>query len=204
MIKTIIFDFGGVFINLNKEAIQVELTKMGFNNFSDKMIKTNKLYEKGMIRTKEFISFYKNQFPGATNEWLINAWNSIILDFPEHRLQFIESLFNENKFFLILLSNTNELHIQKAVEQMGEKRYLRFKNSFHSFFLSHEIKLRKPEKEIFRLVLKTHTLEPDECLFIDDTKSHTDCANKLGIHTWNIHSQSEDIVTLFEVKPDLF
>ena len=204
MIKTIIFDFGGVFVNLNKEATQIELATLGVHNFSDEMVQNNMLYEKGLISSEEFIFFYKDQFPGTTYNWLRNAWNSVMLDFPEHRLEFIESLFNENKFMLILLSNTNVIHFQKVIEQMGEEKYLRFKNSFHSFYLSHEIKMRKPEKEIFRFVLKTHTLEPDECLFIDDTRTHTDIANKLGIHIWNIHSENEDIVTLFDTKSDLF
>ena len=204
MIKTIIFDLGDVFINLNKESAQFELSKLGIHSFSHDMLEKNMLYEKGQVSTKEFLEFYLETFPCTTHEWLIKTWNSIMLDFPEHRLNFIERLYKENNYLLILLSNTNELHIQKVIEEMGAKRYLRFKSCFHSFYLSHEIGMRKPEEKIFRFVLKSHTLEPDECLFIDDTKTHTEIADTFGIHTWNIDSENEDVVSLFKSKHHLF
>jgi len=204
MIKTIIFDFGGVFINLNKEATSIELERLGLISLSDNMIEQNDLYEKGVIGTKEFISFYKDQFPGATKKRLVNAWNSIILNLPEYRLKFIEDLYKKNDFQLILLSNTNELHIQKMIENMSLSRYNRFKNSFHFFYLSHEIKMRKPDEKIFRHIIKTHEINPSECLFIDDTSAHANSASNVGLHTWNIDDENEDIVSLFEVKKSLF
>ena len=204
MISTIIFDFGDVFIDLNKEAPSIELERLGSMELSDRMVEKNELYEKGMISTKEFISFYKNQFPDATNKNLVNAWNSIILDFPEHRLKFIEELYREDRFELILLSNTNELNMQRVIENMGLSRFIRFKNSFHFFYLSYEIKMRKPDEEIFRYVLNTRNLFPEECLFIDDTAVNTNSAKKVGMHTWNIDADNEDIISLFDVKKTLF
>jgi putative hydrolase of the HAD superfamily len=205
MIKTIIFDFGGVFIDLDKEAISNLLERLGDSSIlSERMIDHNERYEKGLIGTKEFISFYKEQFPGVTDQKLIIAWNSIILELPEHRLKFIEELHAKGQFQLILLSNTNELNIQKATENMGFNRYNRFKDSFHFFYLSHEIKMRKPDIEIFKHVLDTHKLIPNECLFIDDTTTHTNSASSLGIHTWNIDSDNEDVTSLFKTKRSLF
>jgi putative hydrolase of the HAD superfamily len=204
MIKTIIFDFGGVLIDLNKEATFIELERLGLSALTEQMIKHNESYEKGMIDTDEFISFYKDQFSMATDQLLIDAWNSIILDIPEHRLKFIEDLRAERRFQLILLSNTNELHMQKVIENIGLTRYKKFKNSFHYFYLSHEIKMRKPDPEIYRYILESHDILPSECLFIDDTHSHTESASSLGIHTWNLDADKEDITSLFEVKKSLF
>jgi len=204
MIKTIIFDFGGVFIDLNKEATFIELERLGLSALTKQMVDHNERYEKGMIETNEFISFYKDHFSMATDQLLIDAWNSIILDIPEHRLKFIEDLKAKGRFQLILLSNTNELHMQKVIENIGLTRYKKFKNSFHSFYLSHEIKMRKPDPEIFRYILESHDIKPNECLFIDDTPSHTKSASSLGIHTWNLDADKEDITSLFEVKKSLF
>jgi putative hydrolase of the HAD superfamily len=204
MVKTIIFDFGGVFIDLNKDATSIELGRLGSKEFSDAMITHNELYEKGMIGTSEFIAFYQDQFPSTKEQSLINAWNSVIIGMPEHRLRFIEKLRNLNRFQLILLSNTNPLHMEMMVERLGADRYNRFRNSFHYFYLSYELQMRKPEPQIFEHILDTHNLIPGECLFIDDTAIHTESASDLGIHTWNIDVEHEDISSLFEEKGYLF
>ena len=69
-------------------------------------------YEKGLISTDVFITSFTKKFPMISNKEFTTAWNSIILDFPEHRLTFIEHLASLKKYKLILLSNTNELHIE--------------------------------------------------------------------------------------------
>ena len=204
MIKTLIFDFGDVFINLNKESTYLELKKMGISYFSEEMLQINKQFEIGEINIKTFENFYTELFPKLNAKQLRNAWNSIILDFPEYRLDFIETLSKTFEFNLILLSNTNELHIEKVIESMTLERYMRFKNCFDSFYLSHEINLRKPDSEIFDFVLSTHNLNPNDCFFIDDTKEHTETAKRLGIHTWNIIPEVEDIVNMFTLKQEVF
>jgi len=204
MIKTIIFDFGDVFINLDKQATYRELKKLGITSFSEEMMEINKLYETGNISSAEFVSFYHKVFPNSERKQLEAAWNAIILDFPEHRLKFIEDLAKVDQYQLILLSNTNELHIEKVIENMGIERYNRFKNSFHYFYLSHEIHFRKPEEEIYQFVLETHSLKAEECIFIDDTFENTEAAKKLGIHVWNNNPIDDNIVHLFQKKKDIF
>ena len=204
MIKTLIFDFGDVFINLGKEAPYIEMKKLGIHSFSDEMIEINKLYETGTISTSVFLDYYHKTCSNTTKNQLSEAWNSIILDFPEYRLKYIEALATSKKYQLILLSNTNDLHIEKVIENMATKRFLRFKNCFDAFYLSQEIHLRKPNFDIYNFVLDTHQINPKESLFIDDTKENTESAKKLGIHTWNIIPKKEDIVDLFIFKKDLF
>lgn len=204
MIKNIVFDFGDVFINLDKDATYQSLNQMGIHQLSDEMIQINEQYEIGKINSKQFISFYKNLIPKESNEKLIEAWNAIILDFPEYRLEFIEKLATSKKYQLILLSNTNVYHIEKVIENMTLNRYQRFKSCFDSFYLSQEIKLRKPTKEIYQFVLDQHQIQAKECLFIDDTLENTNTAKKLGFHTWNINSKTEDVVNLFTIKNELF
>jgi len=204
MIKTLIFDFGDVFINLNKEATYTELNKLGIHSFSEEMLQIIKQYEIGVITSHEFCDFYKNIFPNISVDQIVKSWNAIILDFPEYRLNFIEELSKSKKYKLILLSNTNELHIEKVIENMSIERYKRFKNCFDSFYLSHEINLRKPNAEIFEYVLKTHDLIADECFFVDDTNEHTDIAKSLGIHIWNLNPETEDIINIFSLNKELF
>ncbi|MEZ4796439.1 MAG: HAD family phosphatase [Flavobacteriaceae bacterium] len=204
-IKTIIFDFGDVFINLDKPSIEKELFKLGIPEaVSLDMYHIAAEYEKGLISTEQFVSLFNKKFPNIASQNFIKAWNSIILDFPEHRLKFIEQLAKENKYQLILLSNTNDLHIEQVIENMSLLRFERFKKCFNKFYLSQEIHLSKPSSAIYEFVLKENNLKAEECLFIDDTKENTDAASKLGIHTWNIQPVIEDVSTLFNTKKELF
>lgn len=203
MIKNIIFDFGDVFINLDKDgAMKQALNLFGIDPFSPQMIETNNLYEQGLISTSEFIQFYKNTFPSITEDKIIETWNYILKDFPLHKLNFIKSLAGEKKYRLILLSNTNELHINWVKEHVPF--YDNFKSCFDKFYLSHEIHLRKPNYDVFKFVIQQNNFNVFETLFIDDTIEHTNSAKELGLHTWNINPKTEDIVNLFEIKEDLF
>ena len=203
MIKTLIFDFGDVFINLDKSgAMQNALDLFGLKNFDADMIAINIKYEIGQISTSEFIHFYKSKFPKLNEEDIINAWNSIIKDFPEYRLDFIKKIADQKKYKLILLSNTNDMHIDFIKKQVSF--YENFRACFDTFYLSQEINLRKPNTDIFDFVLKENNLNPKECLFIDDTKENTTAAETLGINVWNIDETLEDVINLFEIKNDLF
>jgi putative hydrolase of the HAD superfamily len=204
MIKTILFDFGDVFINLDKNATYLSLKKFGLSEFSPEMETINEAYEIGKITTTQFLDYYQQQLPKTTKKQLIDAWNSIILNFPSYRLEFLQNIKNKGDFTLILVSNTNELHINKVIEVMGEKQYQTFKNCFDGFYLSHEIGFRKPNPNIFNYILKKHNLDPQQCLFIDDTKEHTETAKKLACNTWHLNPEKEDVVTLFETLKNIF
>ncbi|PSG88458.1 HAD family hydrolase [Aurantibacter aestuarii] len=203
MIKTIIFDFGDVFINLDKVgANQHALQLFGLDEFPEELIAINTLYEQGLIETEEFIDFYEDNFEGVTRQQIIDAWNIMIQDFPKYRLDFIKQLKAEGKYKLILLSNTNELHINFIKEHVSF--YEEFKSCFDNFYLSHEINLRKPEATIFEFVLAENNLNPEECVFIDDTLENTTAAADLGFFTWNNDPKTQDVINLFELKTHLF
>jgi len=195
MIKNIIFDFGDIFINLHKEATFIELAKLGVDEISDEMMAIAYQYEKGEISTNDFVNYFHDTFK-ISKEDLILAWNSILLDFPIHRLQFLKQLSASKKYRLFLLSNTNEMHIKWVQNDWREKRYNEFKNCFEQFYLSHEINMRKPNLAIFEFVMQENNLKALETFFIDDLKENTDAAKELGIQTWNLIPGKEDIVDL--------
>jgi len=196
MIKNLLLDFGDIFINLDKTATALAMQKFGFKEITPELDNLFKIYEKGLISTENFLNTIQKLFPKASKEDLTAAWNAILLDFPDYRLEFIEKLKQSGKYRLFLLSNTNEMHIDFIIEQMGTKKYKRFQNSFEVFYLSYEIKMRKPDTEIFEFVLKENNLNPEQTLFIDDTKENTDTASKFGIKTWNLKVGEEDITAL--------
>ena len=202
MIKTLIFDFGDVFINLDKQATLRELQKLKISEFTEELLEKNKAYEMGLISSEAFLTAYIDQFSHLNSDLIRNSWNAILMDFPIYRFQFIKKLSEEKDYKLILLSNTNEMHINWIKQNVFF--FEDFKNCFDSFYLSHEIKLRKPNADIFQYVLEKENLIAEECLFIDDTLENTEAAAKLGLKTWHLEPTREDVIDLFTAKKELF
>ena len=196
MIKNIIFDFGDIFINLDKEIIFREMQKYGNPSLTPELIMLSNAFEIGLISAEAFIAGLQSFFPKASTQEIKDIWNGMLLDFPEYRLEFIDKLAKEKEYRLFLLSNTNALHIPEVVKIMGDSKFQRFKNSFEQFYLSHEIRLRKPNLDIYEFVLQENNLEPSQTFFIDDTIENTIAADKLGIKTWNLIVGKEDIIQL--------
>ena len=201
MIKTIIFDFGDVFINLDKPATFRELEKHNIEGYTERIRNKNIELEKGQISSEEFIRGYEKEYD-LTKSQVIESWNAILVDFPRYRYNFIKKLSEEKDYQLILLSNTNEIHIDWIKENVPF--FDDFRKCFDAFYLSHEINYRKPDEDIYKFVLKKHQLKPEECLFIDDTKENTDTAASLGLHIWNLEPTREDVIDLFTTKGGLF
>ncbi|MFD0962796.1 HAD-IA family hydrolase [Pseudofulvibacter geojedonensis] len=203
MIKNLLFDFGDVFINLDKQgAMQNALELFGIKEFSKDMIRINEQYEIGAISSEKFLEFYESKFPKLSRKEIINAWNYILKDFPIHRLAFIQQA--SKKYRCFLLSNTNEIHIDWIKNDWGIELYNDFKSCFEQFYLSHEIGFRKPNKDIYEFVLHENKLNASETLFIDDTKENTDAAKKIGFNIWNNDPYKQDVVNLFSIKKELF
>jgi len=203
MIKNIIFDFGDIFINLDKDgAMKSTLKLFDIKELTPQMIQINIAYEKGLITTEAFLNFYTSEYPNISKTEIIKVWNCLLLDFPLHRLNFIKKISQEYRCFL--LSNTNEMHIDWIKNSWGMELYNEFKNCFEQFYLSHEINMRKPNVNIYEFVLNENNLIASETLFIDDTKENTDTTTILGIHSWNLIPGKEDIINLLNIKTSLF
>lgn len=203
MIKNLIFDFGDVFINLNKKRFKNNIDELS-KYFPDleEISSFNKNYERGLVNTEEFINRYTSEINGLTKEDFIAKWNSVLADFPYKRVEFLKELKNTQEFNIILLSNTNELHIDFISKNIPF--YQEFKSLFDLFYLSHEINLIKPDIEIYKFVLKQNNIKPEETLFVDDLIENTKAASELGIKTWNIKPGVEDVTNLFDIKKELF
>ena len=203
MIKTVIFDFGNVFINLDLEgAYKNAMETFQIESLSEEMVGFNSFYEQGLISTEEFLDFYTANFQNISREKLIDVWNFMLKDFPNYRLDFLKEMKQSSKYNLILLSNTNALHINYIKAHVPF--YEEFKNCFDAFYLSHEINLVKPNQDIFEFVLKENKIKAEESLFIDDNLDNITSANSLNIHTWHINNNKEDVIDLFEINKHLF
>lgn len=194
MISTIIFDFGDIFIDLDKEKCFDEFRKLGLTELHEDLKIQNSLFEIGKITELEFIQGYQKYIPQASIEQIRRAWNSLIGDFPLHRLEFLQLL--SKKYQLFLLSNTDSIHISHFEHKVGVSFYSDFYQCFEKIYYSHELKMRKPDPEIFNFILNKHDLSPKRTLFVDDRKENTDMAKSLGMQIWNLQVGKEDVIEL--------
>lgn len=198
MINTIIFDFGDIFINLEKEAQIEAFKKLGLPGPNEELVEMNDLFEQGKISELEFLESFHKFIPNASIEEIRTAWNAIIGDFPLYRLEFLQML--SEKYRLFLLTNTDEIHISRFEHMAGMSFYTDFYRCFEKVFYSYEMGMRKPDTAIFTSIINKYDLSPKRTLFIDDKKINTDAAESLGFHVWNLQVGKEDVVDLFNQK----
>ena len=195
MINAIIFDFGDVFINLDKEASVKAFKELGMVAPSQELIDANDLFEKGKISEEEFLAAFKTAIPNAAIKEIKAAWNTIIGEFPLYRLEFLQML--SQKYRLFLLTNTDRIHIKNFEKKVGISFFSDFYQCFEKVYYSFEMGMRKPEPEIFTRILNNHGLSAKRTLFIDDKKQNVDAAEALGIQVWHLQVGEEDVIDLF-------
>lgn len=198
MINTIIFDFGDIFINLDKQATMDALQKLGISEWNEDLDHLNQQFEIGKISREDFLLGIQKHAPNATIDEILEGWNAILLDFPLYRLEFLQML--SKKYRLFLLSNTDAIHIETFEQKTGTSFYSDFYQCFEKVYFSFEMGLRKPNPEIFNYLANKHDLSPKRTLFIDDKKENTDAALALGFQVWNLQVGQEDVVDLFDKK----
>jgi len=183
--KAIIFDLGGVILNIDYRLSITAFNKLGVKNtdlFYSKKVQ-NPIFDKievGKISPKEFLEFLQKECKNASGKQVENAWNAMLLDLPQKRLDCIQKLKSKHKIFL--LSNTNEIHIKAFRKNIGQEKWIAFSSLFDKMYLSHEIGFRKPDKNAFQIILNENSLSPNEVFFIDDSPQHIEAAKKSGIH----------------------
>ena len=198
MIDTIIFDFGDIFINLDKEATPLALKKLGLKEWNSNLEALNLDFEKGKISETEFILGFQNYIPNSSIHQIREAWNAVLLDFPLYRLEFLQMLAQKHKLFL--LSNTDSIHIERFQHKAGISFYRDFYQCFEKVYFSYELGMRKPEAAIFEFIIKEHNLLPKNTLFIDDNLENIESAEKLGLQVWHLQKGEEDVIDLFANK----
>ena len=204
-IKNIIFDLGGVILNIDYKRPQEEFKKLGIKDVETLYSKQNQvelfdLLETGKISEKEFVQKIKESSDlEISDSEIITAWDSILLEFPLRRLQILQQL--QLHYNIYLLSNTNEIH-EKAFNEMLKIQcgYPSLALFFDRVYLSHRVGLRKPDPKIFELVINENNLKIEETLFMDDSLQHIESASKLGLKTIHIKDNMTMENDIFRAK----
>jgi glucose-1-phosphatase len=198
MIKNIIFDFGGVLLDLDYHRTwtsfkHLSVFDMHKEHLPDWFVQLNDAFETGNIQQESFIWHVQKNASGHIPHAgeIVRAWNSMLLGWQPHKLNFLKSLRKEYKTYL--LSNTNEIHIDWVQNDLKTNHdiYDFDSNYFEKTYYSHLIGLRKPDPAIFRYVLNTNGLIADETLFIDDSAEHIKAADDLGLKVHHFERNSD-------------
>ena len=200
-IKNIVFDLGGVLVDLDFKAAINGLQKAGFANVKEQLQAFDRegifqKFELGEMSADEFrTAIRENSTVSLTDEEVDGLWNAMLLEVPREKLELILHL--RGKYMVYLLSNTNSIHWDYVCKNAFNYRGFRVNDYFEETFLSYEMHLAKPDKAIFEKVLEEANLLPEETLFIDDSEANCKAASELGIHTHHYHI-GEDLKELFE------
>ncbi len=190
-IENIIFDLGGVILDIDIIGVIEKFKQIGIGPFENKfgIINGNSIfkeYEVGKISTFEFRNelrkFSKSEF---SDEQFDQIWNSIILNFPKENISIVEKLKTEYKTFL--MSNTNALHCDYFNNLLGKQsNYHNLDQLFEKVYYSHDLGMRKPEPCFYELILIENNLNPKSTLFVDDFQENIEAAAALGLQTIHI------------------
>ena len=201
-IKNIIFDLGGVVLDIDENIVYKELEKMGIRTselahskeFMDIMSKFDTgIYTAPTFRKKTKTILGQEKM---TDQKFDSIWNSMLLDIPRERIAALEQIRKHYKIFL--MSNSNEIHYDLYVRDLQLRfGYNEFDELYNKSYFSFAEHLEKPNPRFFELILDHEHLLPEETLFIDDTAENIKIAKSLGINTYHI-SREELVRNLFE------
>ena len=187
-IKNLLIDLGGVLINLDRQRCIENFQKLGLRNVEELLDISNQdgilmQQEKGLITPAEFRNGVREMIGKVVSDKQIDAaWNSFLVDIPTHKLDLLLKL--REKYVVYLLSNTNEIHWKWTCKNLFPYRTFKVEDYFEKTYLSFEMKMAKPEPEIFKAILDDAGIEPEETLFIDDSEINCKAAQNLGISTY--------------------
>jgi putative hydrolase of the HAD superfamily len=187
-IRNIIFDLGGVIVNIDPVV-----TFKAFSALSQKPLEEIteiyhntaffRHYESGKISDHDFRNGIRNVLKiNSSDDEIDAAWNALLMEIPAGKMEMLRR--TRKKFRTFLLSNTNNIHRVRfenvfAGFSPGEDIHTLFEKVYYSFRMD----MRKPEPGIFLSVLSENDLEPGETLLIDDNKENIESAGSLGMKT---------------------
>ena len=184
-IRNIIFDLGGVLLNIDPKKTIDAFGKLGMEQLvGDKGLSyDHEIFyqmEQGKITPEEFRNGVRQLLPKEVSDDEIDtAWTAMLLDFPAIRVELIKNLRNDFKIYLF--SNTNAIHVEKFHSIFRKQHGFEVSPLFDKDFYSNEIGYRKPSPESFKEIIRLSGINPEESLFIDDSFPNVESAIASGL-----------------------
>ena len=196
-LKAIIFDFGGVLLDLDISKTEAAMSKL----LNTEIVAPNKdryreitlALEKGQMLPEAFIFAIQSMCdPVPQGRDVVDAWNAMLCGWQQDRFTILDEL--KKDYSIYLLSNTNQIHLDYVIRELEEVYQIdNFEDRFfNQCFYSHKMNAWKPEKEIYKQVESTIGLERSEFIFIDDNGNNINGAKELGWQAY-LHPTNSDL-----------
>ncbi len=200
--KTIIFDLGGVLIDLDKEACVKAFQDLGLHD-ADKYLSAYLQQgiflelEEGKLSNEAFCDSFRELSTNkqATNQEIEAGWCKFLLSIPDYKLDMLLEL--RKKYQIFMLSNTNRIVADHYTRHIFTKQGLTINDYFDRRYMSYEIGCVKPDLRIFQHVISDSGINPRETVFLDDGEKNIIAAKTLGFQTYLV-SPEEDFSFIFQ------
>lgn len=198
MIKNLLFDLGGVIMDIRRENAVEALKKIGMDDADSFLGEYAQkgpflLLEEGQITADDFYAEIKRHICEYVSDAQIReAFCKFLVGIPEHRLDSLVELKNRG-FRIFMLSNTNPIMWNSEIDRQFRKKGKDINFYFDGIVTSFEAKCCKPDERIFRSVLDRFGINAAETIFFDDSRVNTEAAEKLGFRTHLVEPGKEFI-----------
>lgn len=196
----LIFDLGGVLIDIDYQATEIAFTEIGMNDFKTNysQLYQSELFDKietGHVSPQHFINKLLDFcLVGTSPNKVVAAWNAMLGEFPKRKIEILLEL--KELMPIYLLSNTNEIHMARVYEAWNKVSTIPMDQIFTEVFLSYEIGKRKPDVSTFNWVCEKLQIEPSKTLFLEDSPQNIEGAKKAGLKTF-YYQNAADFYALF-------
>ncbi len=204
MIKNLIFDLGGVLLDIEFKRTFDAFNKLGIknayqlNDYPD-VLELFMALERGDHSPENFRKRFRvlSGFDGCDHD-LDQAFNALLIGFVPARIERVKDL--NLKYKTYILSNTNAIHCKHYNQQLSDSMGIKnLDHLVHKAYYSHDLRSSKPEKEIYLRMVADSGMIPEESLFIDDRQENLDAAKELGFQVMLVNENH----TILEGLKDL-
>lgn len=183
--KSIIFDLGGVVIDLRREAAIEALQALGVSD-ADNLLGLYRqqgpflMLETGQMHAGEFFDTLRRECPGADDRQLTDAFNAFLIGIPTARLKRLRQL-RDAGYHLYVLSNTNPVMYNSWIDRAFRAENLTINDYFDGIVVSFQELTCKPDPEIFSRLLRRYRLNAVETVMLDDSAANCEAARSVGM-----------------------
>ena len=202
-IENIIFDLGGVILDIDYQLTAQAFKDLGLTDFDELYSQASQTdlfdnFEKGLVSPSHFVNSLLHYMPsGTTPNQVVAAWNAIVIGFPKENLDLLKKL--KSKYRIFLLSNTNEIHVQHFTRRLSQTvSETSLDPFFEKVYYSSDIHMRKPNADIFDKVCNDNQLDRSKTVFIDDSIQHIEGAKKTGLNTFHFDKGANQFFETFK------
>lgn len=187
-IKNLIFDFGGVIVDIDRENAIKKFESIGVKQANELL---DKYHQRGIFLEVENGQMDADMFCHALSkichknisfEEAQKGWLGFMVSVPPQRLELLNEL--KEDYNIYILSNTNPFIMDWARSERFTSAKKPLDYYVHKIYTSYEVKFVKPQREFFDYVITDIKSSPEECIFIDDGKENIKVAKELGFNTF--------------------